>query len=100
MATIAELDGILARIDAAGVPSPHDGEAFHRYWVTGPGQAKWLHSPHPWQALYDHLANYLTGDKLKRTVSAWHNEMLVPTGSDRYRVEHGGTMRGQRIGPG
>jgi hypothetical protein len=79
-----------------------DGTAkLHRYWTAGPGLAKWLHSPHPWQALHDHLAEYIHDpDKLNRTTSAWHNELLKPTGSDEYRVEHGGKARGKKIGPG
>jgi hypothetical protein len=84
--------------------TPGDAEAvarLHRYWVAGPGLAKWANSPHPWQALYNELAKYIhSDDMLKRTVSAWHNEIFTPTGSDRYRVEHGGRMRGNRIGPG
>lgn len=83
----------------AGVPSPHDGEAFHRYWVYGEGLAKWAGSPHPWRALRNHLAKYLSGHELDATTSKWHNEIMAPTGSDRYRVEHGGRMRGHRIGP-
>lgn len=85
----------------AGAPGKGAGkDALHRYWVAGPGLAKWAHSPHPWQALHDHLAKYLAGPELNSTVSAWHNEIMAPTGSDRYRVEHGGKMRGKRIGPG
>jgi hypothetical protein len=76
-------------------------ERLHKYWVAGPGLAKWADSPHPWQALYDELAKYIHDPAmLKRVVSKWHNEVMAPTGSDRYRVEHGGKMRGDRIGPG
>lgn len=76
-------------------------ERLHHYWVAGPGLAKWASSPHPWQALYDELAKYIPNPELlKKTVSKWHNEIMAPTGSDRYRVEHGGKMRGNRIGPG
>lgn len=87
---------------AAAVQGHLDGTAkLHRYWVAGPGLAKWAHSPHPWQALYNELAKYIHDpDKLKRTVSAWHNEVMAPTGSDRYRLEHGGKIRGKVIGPG
>lgn len=95
--SIADLQRFIA---ASEVPSPHDGEAFHRYWTAGPGLAKWMHSPHPWTALHNHLAKYLQGPELDATTSKWHNELLAPTGSDRYRVEHGGKARGQRIGPG
>lgn len=76
-------------------------ERIHRYWVAGPGLAKWATHPHPWQALHDHLAKYIHDPKrLDETTSKWHNEVMAPTGSDRYRVEHGGKMRGKRIGPG
>jgi hypothetical protein len=85
----------------SAIAGHYDGtEKLHRYWVAGPGLAKWADSPHPWQALHDHLAKYLSGKKLDETTSKWHNEIMAPTGSDRYRVEHGGQMRGKRIGPG
>lgn len=90
-------------IAAAGGQAAHpvDTERLHRYWVLGPGLAKWASSPHPWQALHDHLIKYIHDPLLlNSTVSKWHNEVMAPTGSDRYRVEHGGKMRGQRIGPG
>jgi hypothetical protein len=85
----------------AAIAGHYDGtEKLHRYWVAGPGLAKWAHSPHPWQALHDHLAKFLSGDKLNSTVSKWHYEVFHQhTGSDAYRVEHGGQMRGKRIGP-
>lgn len=77
------------------------GERLHRYWVAGPGVAKWLHSPHPWTALHRHLAKYIHDPhKLDSTTSKWHNELLPPTGSDRYRLAHGGRIRGHKIGPG
>lgn len=84
--------------------SPSDAaatERIHQYWVAGPGLAKWASSPHPWRALRDHLAKYIHDPVLlDKTTSRWHNEVMAPTGSDRYRVEHGGKMRGKRIGPG
>lgn len=76
-------------------------EELHDYWVHGAGREKWVHSPHPWKALHDHLAKYIHDPKLlDATTSKWHNEVMLPTGSDKYRVEHGGKMRGKRIGPG
>jgi hypothetical protein len=77
-------------------------ERLHDYWVHGKGLAKWATSPHPWTALHRHLAKYiLDPDKLNRTVSEWHFEVFHQhTGSDAYRVEHGGKMRGSKIGPG
>lgn len=86
---------------AAAVQGHMDGTAkLHRYWVLGPGREKWVHSPHPWQTLHDLLSKYLSGHKLDATTSKWHNEVMLPTGSDAYRVQHGGQMRGKRIGPG
>lgn len=83
-------------------PSGVEGAArLHAYWVTGEGLAKWADDPHPWQALYDHLIKFMPPDKAKRTTSKWHFEVFHQhTGSDAYRVEHGGKMRGKRIGPG
>lgn len=76
-------------------------ERLHQYWVAGPGLAKWSGSPHPWQALHDELAKYIHNPSvLNSTTSKWHNEVMAPTGSDAYRVEHGGKMRGKVIGPG
>jgi hypothetical protein len=77
-------------------------ERLHAYWVTGAGLAKWAKSPHPWQALHDELAKYIHDPHtLNATVSKWHYEVFHQhTGSDAYRVEHGGHARGKRIGPG
>ena len=76
-------------------------ERLHHYWVDGPGLAKWISSPHPWQTLHDELAKYIHNPELlNKTTSKWHNEKLAPTGSDRYRLEHGGKIRGNKIGPG
>lgn len=77
-----------------------DAERLHAYWVTGPGLAKWASSPHPWTTLHALLSKYLHGHILDATTSKWHNEVMAPTGSDQYRLEHGGKMRGNRIGPG
>lgn len=105
MASIAELEQLsaLLRIEAAGGKAVHPGdtERLHAYWVAGKGLAKWAASPHPWQTLHDLLAKYIHDpDKLNRTTSAWHNEIMAPTGSDRYRLEHGGKIRGHKIGRG
>lgn len=77
-------------------------ERLHAYWVTGAGLKKWATSPHPWQTLHDHLAKYIHNPALLNdTTSRWHFEVFHQhTGSDAYRVEHGGKMRGKRIGPG
>lgn len=76
-------------------------ERIHAYWTRGAGLAKWATSPHPWTTLHRELAKYIHDPKLlDETTSRWHNEVMAPTGSDRYRVEHGGKMRGKKIGPG
>jgi hypothetical protein len=80
---------------------PVDTERLHRYWTAGPGLAKWAGSPHPWTALHRHLAKYLSGHELDATTSKWHFEVFHEhTGSDSYRLKHGGKIRGKRIGPG
>lgn len=87
---------------ASAIQGHYDGTAkLHRYWVAGPGLAKWAHSPHPWAKLREELAKYIHDPVLlNKTVSKWHNEVMAPTGSDRYRLEHGGKIRGKRIGRG
>lgn len=78
-----------------------DAEKLHQYWVAGPGLAKWAGSPKPWTTLHMLLSKYLHGHILDATTSKWHFEVMHQhTGSDAYRVEHGGARRGQRIGPG
>ena len=78
------------------------GARLKAYWTRGKGLAKWAGSPHPWTALNRQLTKYIPDpDKRKRTVSAWHFAVFHQhTGSDAYRLEHGGHIRGQRIGPG
>lgn len=76
-------------------------EELHKYWVAGPGLAKWAKSPHPWTTLHRLLSKYIHDPALlNATVSKWHNEVMAPTGSDRYRLEHGGKIRGKKIGRG
>lgn len=76
-------------------------ERLHQYWVAGQGLAKWATSPHPWTALYHHLLKYMSPELAKQTASKWHFEVFHQhTGSDLYRLEHGGKIRGQKIGPG
>ena len=56
---------------AAGVDTnPGDGE-LKRYWTKGAGLAKWVGSPHPWTALYNHLVKHMPPEKAKRVTSAW-----------------------------
>lgn len=85
----------------AVTPGEHaDAARLHRYWVAGPGLAKWATSPHPWQTLHDLLSKYLSGHILDATTSKWHNEVMQSTGHDSYRLAHGGKIRGKVVGPG
>lgn len=87
----------------AVTPGDHAAaEKLHQYWVAGPGLAKWAESPHPWTALHAQLARFIHDPHLlNSTTSKWHFEVMHQhTGSDAYRVEHGGKMRGKVIGPG
>ena len=84
------------------LPNNPSSEQLHRYWVAGEGLRKWSLSPHPWTALRRHLRKYiLDPHKLNATVSKWHYEVFRQhTGSDSYRLAHGGKSRGKRVGPG
>ena len=76
-------------------------ERLHRYWVAGPGLKRWASTPTPWESLFRELRRFMPERQAKATTSAWHYEVFHQrTGSDAYRVEHGGKMRGERIGKG
>lgn len=52
-------------------------ERLHKYWVAGPGLAKWRGDPHPWTALYHHLLKYIKDpDFAKRTAAKWFHEVF------------------------
>lgn len=55
---------------------PGDGGAknLKEYWTKGPGLAKWLTSPHPWTALYNHLKKYIPDEEAKRVASQWFHD--------------------------
>lgn len=53
-----------------------DAGALHRYWVAGPGLAKWRAAAHPWRTLHALLSKYLSGKKLDATTSAWYREVF------------------------
>ena len=80
--------------------NPGDGDAkrLKRYWLTGPGRAKWS----SWTELYHHLRKYIHPDDFaKRTAAQWYHEGTgLWAGSDMNRVVHGKPPRGNRIGPG
>lgn len=46
------------------------------YWTKGEGLAKWATSPHPWTALRDHLAKYMTPERADETASQWFHDTL------------------------
>lgn len=77
---------------------PGDNAAqLKRYWIAGPGRAKWS----TWTELYHHLLKYLPPERAKRTAAQWYHEATgMWPGSDKNRVAHGHAPRGDRIGPG
>jgi len=64
----------LERLAGHDVTPGHD--ELHHYWTKGPGLAKWVHSAHPWTALYHHLVKYVNPEMAKRMASAWFHEVL------------------------
>jgi hypothetical protein len=80
---------------------PGDPEQLHRYWVAGPGLAKWRASPQPWTTLYHHLLKWLPDGEAKRTAAKWFHEVMgFWPGADLNRVTHGKPPRGHKVGPG
>ncbi len=82
---------------------PGDGNAenLHKYWVAGPGLAKWRASPKPWTTLKDHLLKWLPPGEAKRTAAKWFHEVMgFWPGADLNRVTHGQPPRGHKVGPG
>lgn len=76
-------------------------DELHHYWTRGEGLAKWAESPTPWTTLVAHLTKHVGPEKAKVYASAWVHEVFHEyTGSDVYRLEHGGKIRGHRIGRG
>jgi phage portal protein BeeE len=76
-------------------------EELHKYWVAGPGLAKWRASPQPWTSLYHHLLKYLPDGEAKRTAAEWFHQVFgFWPGSDLNRVTHGKPPRGHKVGPG
>ena len=85
--------------------SPEDVKAtlrLKRYWLYGPGRAKWDRPPHPWTQLYHELRKYIKSDReAKATAAKWYHEAKgVWPNSDAARVMQGKPPRGKRIGPG
>jgi 2'-5' RNA ligase len=63
---IADDDGLVAA--AAG-----GAAELKKYWLSGPGLAKWADKPHPWTALYKALRKFIKDpDEAKRTASQWY----------------------------
>lgn len=69
----AEVIDLDAARESTGV---RDGKELHAYWVRGEGLAKWVDSPTPWTTLHGLLSEYLSGDKLDRTTSAWYIDVF------------------------
>jgi hypothetical protein len=60
---------------AAGVDtSPGVGAsgAINRYWLSGPGLAKWATSAHPWTTLRDLLLAYMSKAKADGLASEYY----------------------------
>ncbi len=83
-------------------PGDGNAEQLHRYWVAGPGLAKWRTSPKPWTTLRRLLGKYIENpQEADATTSKWFREVFGYTsGSDLHRVASGKPPRGERIGPG
>jgi len=64
----------LTRLAGHDVTPGHD--ELHHYWTKGEGLAKWVHSAHPWTALYHHLVKHVNPEMAKRMASAWFHEVL------------------------
>lgn len=78
-----------------------DTARLKRYWLLGPGRAKWDHPPTPWTNLFHHLSKYLPPELAKKTAARWFIEAKgYASGSDINRVMNGAPPRGKRIGPG
>lgn len=45
------------------------------YWTKGQGLAEWADTPHPYTALFDHLAKYMDEDEAKRTAAQWYHDV-------------------------
>ena len=59
---------------AANAPGGNT-DRLKKYWLAGPGLAKWADKPHPWTALYKQLLKYIKSpDEAKRTASQWYRE--------------------------
>lgn len=50
--------------------TPGDGE-LKKYWVRGPGLARWSTSPHPWTTLVNLLTKHVGRRRAERMASAW-----------------------------
>lgn len=76
-------------------------DELHHWWTKGPGLKRWAESPTPWRTLVAQLARHVGMRKAKIYASRWVIEVFgMATGDDRYRLAHGGKIRGKRIGPG
>lgn len=72
-AGVRKLDKALANLMGAPATAREaaGGEQLKEYWTKGEGLAKWATSPHPWTALRDHLAKYMSRERANRTASEW-----------------------------
>ncbi len=86
---------------AAGHDVTPGHDELHHYWTKGKGLARWIGSPTPWTTLVALLSEHVPLEKARVFASAWVREVTgLSTGSDAYRIAHGGKMRGHKVGPG
>lgn len=75
----ASVDDVATAVEEALVREARagrGGEQLKSYWTRGEGLAKWATSPHPWTALRDHLAKYMSPDRADRTASEWFHDVF------------------------
>jgi hypothetical protein len=71
--------GVSAHGGAETTANPRPGSPGYLkwYWTKSPeGLAKWRSSPHPWTALYNHLAKHMNPAMAKRVASQWFHDTM------------------------
>lgn len=73
----ADPGDLATAVEAAGNrPGRSNSNQLKDYWTKGEGLAKWATSPHPWTALRDHLAKYMTPERADQTASQWFHDVF------------------------
>lgn len=91
---------LISRTAGADITPGHD--ELHHFWTRDPrGLSQWADSPKPWTTLVALLTKHVGPERARVFASRWvHDVFHQYTGSDAYRLEHGGKIRGKRVGPG